>query len=194
MARILWQRVSALGFLLAASLGAQQPEPSTLGLEIRASFPESGLADAAGGGSVPGAGFRLVMEDDLADYFEGWRVRGAVGMDFWFWGNLTKLPGTSGRVTAGHLTGELVRMLRPGGDPVTLGPYMVMGLGIYEWSYDRNDPVLGSQEVKVGHAAGTFGFGWRTSKALDLEAKVLMGKLDPTTTAVAVMASAAWRF
>ena len=161
---------------------------------LRASFPESGLHDAVGGGTVPGLGASLVMEQDLAEHFEGWRARLALGGDFWFWGNLTQLPGTSGKVTAAHISGELVKMLRPGGDPVTLGPYLVVGAGLYEWSGTRVDPVLGKVDLKSGHMAGTFGFGWRLTRSLDGEVKVLMGKMDPATTAVAVMAAATLRF
>ncbi len=185
---------TAGGLLLASCLCAQQPEATTLGVQARVSWPESGLADAVGGGTAPGVGVSLVMEDDLGENFEGWRGRLGLGMDFWFWGNLTKLPGAAGKVSAGHITVEAVRMLRPGGDPATLGPYLVAGLGIYEWSWSRIDPVLGKVDVKAGHMAGTFGFGWRMTRSLDFEAKALMGKMDPTTTAVAIMAAATIRF
>lgn len=189
------RRISAfaLGLLLAPALAAQEAEATTLGLQLRGSFPASGLRDAVGGGDVPGVGFSLVMEDDLSQWFEGWRARLDVGGDFWFWGNLTSLPGTSGKVSAGHVTGEAVRMMRPGGDPVSLGPFLAVGLGIYEWNRSMDTPT-GKVDTHVGHAVGTVGFGWRMTKELDLEAKVLMGKLDPDTTAVAVMACATYRF
>jgi hypothetical protein len=180
--------------LLAAPLCAQQPEPATLGVQVRGSFPEAGLSDAVGGGAAPGLGVSLVMETDLLEHFEGWRARVALGMDFWFWGNLTKLPGSAGKASAGHISGELVRMLRPGGEPASLGPYLVVGAGLYEWSFTRNDPTLGTVDVKVGHMAGTFGFGWRLTSSLDAEAKVLMGKMDTDKTALAIMAAATWRF
>jgi hypothetical protein len=185
---------TAGGLLLASALCAQEAEPTTLGVQLRGSFPESGLADAVGGGNVPGLGVSLVMENDLEVYYPGWRYRVALGMDLWFWGNLTKLPGSAGKVSAGSLTVEAVRMLRPGGNPATLGPYLVGGLGIYEWSWSKMDPVLGKVDEKVGHMAGTAGFGWRLTPSLDFEIKALMGKMDPDTTAVAIMATATWRF
>lgn len=185
---------TAGGFLLASALLAQQAEPATLGLQVRGSFPESGLADAVGGGNAPGVGVSLLMENDLGEYYEGWRYRVALGMDFWFWGNLTKLPGSAGKVSAGHITAEAVKMLRPTSGTTTLGPYLVAGLGIYEWSWSKMDPVLGKVDQKAGHMAGTFGFGWRLNRSLDFEAKALMGKMDPDTTAVAIVAAATWRF
>ncbi|BDU71156.1 hypothetical protein [Mesoterricola silvestris] len=180
---------TAGGFLLASALWAQEAEPSTLGFQVRGSFPESGLADAVGGGNAPGVGVSLLMENDLADYYPGWRYRVGLGMDFWFWGNLTKLPGSAGKVSVGHLDVEAVRMLRPGG-----GPYLVAGVGIYQWGWSKTDPVLGKVDQKVGHAAGTFGFGYRMTRSLDFELKALMGKMDPDTTAVAIMAAATYRF
>ena len=179
------------GFLLASALWGQQVEPSTLGLQLRGSFPESGLGDAVGGGNAPGVGVSLVMENDLAEYYPGWRYRVALGMDFWFWGNLTKLPGAAGKVSVGHLSAEAVRMLRP---ERPTGPYLVAGVGIYEWSWSKSDPVLGKVDQKAGHAAGTFGFGYRWTRSLDFEVKALMGKMDPDTTAVAIMAAATYRF
>lgn len=186
--------VTAAGFLLATALCAQEPEPATLGFQVRASFPEAGLSAAEGGGQAPGLGLSVVMEEDLVQWYEGWRARMAVGTDIWFWGSVTSVPGASGKVTASHVSGELVRMLRPGGDPVSLGPYVLVGLGLYEWAWTKNDPVLGRVDERVGHGAGTLGFGWRLTKSMDAEAKVLMGKMDPTTTAVAFMAAVTWRF
>ncbi|WP_306597936.1 hypothetical protein [Geothrix sp. 21YS21S-2] len=179
------------GILLASALWGQEAEPSTLGLQLRGSFPESGLGDAVGGGNAPGVGISLVMENDLAEYYPGWRYRVALGMDFWFWGNLTKLPGSAGKVSVGHLSAEAVRMLRPASPK---GPYLVAGVGIYEWSWSKSDPVLGKVDQKAGHMAGTFGFGYRWTRSLDFEVKALMGKMDPDTTAVAIMAAATYRF
>lgn len=181
----------ASGFLLASALWGQQVEPSTLGLQLRGSFPESGLGDAVGGGNAPGVGISLVMENDLAEYYPGWRYRVALGMDFWFWGNLTKLPGAAGKVSVGHLSAEAVRMLRP---ERATGPYLVAGVGIYEWSWSKSDPVLGKVDQKAGHMAGTFGFGYRWTRSLDFEVKALMGKMDRDTTALAIMAAATYRF
>jgi len=181
----------APAFLLASGLWAQEAEPSTLGLQLRGSFPESGLADAVGGGNAPGVGVSLVMENDLAEYYPGWRYRVALGMDFWFWGNLTKVPGSAGKVSVGHLDAEAVRMLRP--TSVT-GPYVVAGVGIYAWSWSKTDPVLGKVDQKAAHAAGAFGFGYRMTRSLDVEVKALMGKMDPDVTAVAIMAAATYRF
>ena len=112
---------TAWGCLLACALAAQQAEPTTLAVEVRGSFPEAGLADASGGGSSPGGGVSLMLEQDLSENFEGWRARAALGMDYWFWGNFTKTPGSAGKVNAGHITGELVRMLRPTATSTTLG-------------------------------------------------------------------------
>jgi len=179
---------------LGTALAAQQPEPATLGVQARASFPQSGLSDAVGGGTAPGLGASLVAEMDLAQWFEGWRARLDLGMDVWFWGNLTQLPGKSGRVSAGHVSGELVRFLRPGGTPVTLGPYLTLGAGMYAWSGTRVDSTLGKVDMSSAHPAGILGCGWRMNKSLDLEVKVLMGKIDPQTTALAAMAAATWRF
>jgi hypothetical protein len=183
---------TALAILAATSLGAQQPEPTTLGIQVRAAFPSSGLSTAAGG-SLPGAGASLVMEDDLVEYFEGWRVRCDLGGDSWFLAKGKPSP-ASGKVSEGHVSGELVRMLRPGGDPVTLGPFLVVGLGIYEWSYHTDDPVLGVIHTRTGHVAGTLGFGWRMNQRLDIEAKVVGGMIDQNWDALAFMATATWRF
>jgi hypothetical protein len=189
------RRIAAIasGLLLGSVLVAQEAEPTTLGLQLRGSYPESGLRDSVGGGDVPGVGFSLVMEEDLAQWFEGWHARMDLGGDFWFWGNLTSMPGTSGKVTAGHVTGELVRMLRPGTGKVTLGPYLTMGVGVYEWNRSLDTPT-GKVDTHVGHGVGTLGFGMRLTPSFDLEAKVLMGKLDPDTTALAIMACGTYRF
>jgi len=181
------------GLFLATALGAQQPEPATLGLQLRGSLPLAGLSDAVGGNS-PGVGFSVVMEQDLVEHFEGWHARVDFGADSWFWSNVTKTPGAAGKVQAGHLMGEAVRMLRPGGDPVSMGPYMTLGLGLYAWDWSHTDPVLGKLDTKVIHGAGTFGFGWRYTKSLDFEAKLLAGKLAPATTAAALLVAATWRF
>jgi len=185
---------TAGAFLLASALAAQQPEPTTLGAQVRASLPESGLADAVGGGSAPGVGISLLMETDLAEHFEGLRARVGLGMDFWFWGNLTKLPGSAGKASAGHITGEVIKMLRPGDGAVAMGPYILAGVGIYEWSWSKNDPVAGKVDMKAGHMAGTMGFGWRYTRTLDFEVKALMGKMDPDTTALAIVAAVTARF
>ncbi|MDR3683620.1 MAG: hypothetical protein P4L11_07815 [Geothrix sp.] len=194
MAHPLKTLATAAALLLGGALWAQEPEPATLALEVRASFPEAGLSAAEGGGQAPGLGLSLVMENDLVEHFEGWRARFAVGGDLWFWGNVSKVPGANGKVTAMHATGELVRMLRPGGDPVSLGPYVLVGLGLYEWTWTKQDPVQGPVDERVGHGTGIVGFGWRLTKTTDAELKVLMGQMDATTTAVALMGSLSWRF
>ena len=190
------RRISGVAgcFLLASVLAAQIPEPTTLGVQVRGAFPEAGLANAAGGGRGPGAGFSVVMEDDLVEHFEGWHARADVGMDFWFWGQLTKSAGSTGRVSVAHVSGELVRMLRPGATPVALGPYFIAGVGFYEWSWQRNDSVAGWVDVRNGKMAASLGFGWRQTTALDFEAKVLAGQMDPSTSALAVVFAATWRF
>ena len=172
---------TAAGFLLAAALGAQQTEPSTLGLQARLTFPNPGL-----GGS-------LVMEDDFTDYITGVRGLLDLGADVWTWKGVARSAGGSGTVKALHLSAEFVRMLRPGGDPVTLGPYVSVGAGLYQWSF-YEDTTGGQVGRRAAHGGGTVGVGWRFTKSLDGEFKVLASNLDPGTSVVALMAMATWRF
>ena len=175
-----WRRTlaTAAGFLLAAALGAQQSEPTTLGVQARLTFP------------YPGLGGSLVMEDDFGDYFNGIRGRLDLGADVWAWKGVARSDAGSGTVKALHLGAEVVRMLRPGGDPVSLGPYVTLGAGLYQWSFTE-DGVGGR---RAAHGGGTVGVGWRFTKTLDGEFKVLASNLDPGTSVLALMAMATWRF
>ena len=169
---------TAAGLLLTAALGAQQTEPTTLGVQARLTFPSPGL-----GGS-------LVMEQDFTDNWVGVRGRLDLGADIWTWNAVARNGSGSGTVKALHLGAEVVRMLRPGGDTVSLGPYVTLGAGLYQWSF--NEDATGSR--RAGHGGGTVGVGWRFTKTLDGEFKVLASQLDPGTSVVALMAMATWRF
>jgi len=186
-----WTTVLAGGLLLAVSLRAQQYEPTTLGLQVRGSLPMGQLKEAVAGG-IPGLGASLVMEDDFLD---GYRGRVVLGADQWFKGNLDSVPGSKGGVFAAHLGIEGVRLLRPYEDYPLLGPFVVAGIAMYAWSVTREDTLLDTSTTRrVTHAAGTFGFGWRLTSHLDVELKVLAGRVDPDFTASALLAGATWRY
>jgi len=172
---------TAAGLLLTAALGAQQTEPATLGAQVRLTFPSPGL-----GGS-------LVMEEDFTDNWVGIRGRLDLGADLWTWKGVARNGNGSGTAKAMHLSGEMVKMLRPGGDPVTLGPYVTLGAGLYQWSFNE-DTATGQVGRRAGHGGGTVGVGWRFTRTLDGEFKVLASQLDPGTSVLALMAMATWRF
>jgi hypothetical protein len=175
--------------MLAAALRAQEFEPASLGVQLRASAPMSQLKDSVGSG-VPGLGLDLVMEQDFG---EGWRGRALLGADKWFKGDLNSLPGTKGGAFAAHLGVEAVYLLRPYGDYPLLGPFVLAGLGGYAWDVTRED-ASGRTDRRVAHVAGTVGAGWRLTGHLDVEIKALVGEVDPDFTAAAVMAGVTVRY
>jgi len=182
--------LSCLAF--APALRAQEYEPATLGIQVRGSVPLGDLKDAVGGFKKPGVGISVVMEED---FLEGYRGRIALGADDWFKGSLDTVSGSRGGVSAYHLTVEGVRLLRPYGDFPIRGPYVLAGLGFYQWTVSTENPAQNTSSTRrMGHAAVSFGFGWRASAHLDAELKVLAGRLDPGLTAAAVLAGVTWRY
>jgi hypothetical protein len=181
--------VMAGGLLLATALQAQEFEPSTLGLQVRASAPMGQLKDNVGDGN-PGLGVDLVAEQDFGD---GWRGRALFGADQWFKGNLGGVPGTKGGAFAAHLGVEAALLLRPYGDWPLLGPYVLAGLGGYAWDVTRED-ANGKTDRRVIHAGATVGAGWRVSGHMDVEIKGLFGEVDPDFNAAALMAGVTFRY
>lgn len=177
---------------LGPALRAQEYEPATLGIQVRGSMPLGDLRDAVGGFKRPGVGLSIVMEDD---FLEGYRGRVALGGDDWFKGSLDTVAGSRGGVSAYHITVEAARLLRPYGDFPILGPYVLAGLGFYQWSVVTENTALNTSSTRrVGHAAVSFGFGWRYTAHLDAELKVLAGRVDPGFTAGAFLAGVTWRY
>jgi hypothetical protein len=185
---------SALFLTLFSCLAwAQDPEASSLGLQLMASFPEAGLADAVGnsGLKLPGLGANLVVEMDLT---EGYRVRGVMGGDRWDTGDWSGRPGIEGKVSDFHLGLEGVMMLRPDESP-SWGPYIVGGISGYAWSVDSHDKTSGvSSTRRILHVAGTFGIGFRLAKCLDVELRGLGGGIDPGLFAAAVQLGVTYRY
>ena len=111
-----------VGLLVGAGLWAQQPEPTTLGLQVRMDLPMGDLRDAVGGSVKPGFGGSLMMEEDFLD---GYRGRLGLGSDMWLKGKWLDKPGVEGSVRVIHLSVECVRMLRTDADAPLVGPYVL---------------------------------------------------------------------
>lgn len=182
------RRILVCCFALSAALGAQDLEPSALGIQGRLSIPEGSFRDALGGLKGPGLGLSLYGQMDLG---EGWRARVALGSDLWTKGG--GLPGEDREIRAFHASMEAVYVLRDEGPHPVLGPYVVAGVGAYAWSLGAD--ITGTGETRrVTHAAGTVGFGWRIARNLELEARFLGGRIDPGLTAAIVMGAVNLRF
>ena len=175
--------------LLSAVLSARAAEPATLGLQVRASIPEGDLRDALGGFRYPGVGLSLVAEQDFELPV---RVRLALGADRWPRKSGTLLA-TDARAYAYHLTLEGVYLLRPdeGDAAVVLGPYLVAGLSACAWNLEYGGS---AGTFRALHAAGSFGFGWRVTRSLDVELKAFAGPMDAGRTAASLACAATFRF
>ena len=180
----------AAGLALALPLGAQQYEPTIVGVTGRLSQPEGDLKDATGGFGKPGFGFGVFMEEDFLD---GYRGRLGLGTDMWFKGNWVGKPGVTGGVTSATLYAEGVKMLRPDADPPLLGPYVLAGVGLTAWSLTTEAAGV-TTTSRATHVTGTFGFGWRFAEKFDVEIKILYGKVNTDFTAGALMAGVNYRF
>ncbi len=180
-------RALPLVVLLASSLGAQDPESATIGVQARISHPEAGLRDLVGGGiEIPGVGLSLVAEFDMT---EGYRLRVDFGGDRW-----SGHSGVDSKVFAYHLGVEGVMMLRPDDEP-SWGPYILAGLGGYAWSVGETDAITGgTNNRRIMHVAGTVGIGFRLARTLDVELKALGGRIDPKLFAAAVMLGVTFRY
>jgi len=186
-------RSALLLAFLSCLARAQDPEASSLGLQVRASLPEAGLAEVVGSSGIkpPGLGASLVVEVDLT---EGYRVRGVMGGDRWDTGDWSARPGIEGNVSDFHLGLEGVMMLRPDESP-SWGPYIVGGIAGYAWSVGSHDKVSGvSTTRRILHVAGTFGIGFRLAKSLDIELRGLGGRIDPDLFAAAVQLGVTYRY
>lgn len=186
-------RSALLLVLLSGLAWAQDPEASSLGLQLMASFPEAGLAEVVGSSGIklPGLGANLIAEMDLS---EGFRVRGLMGGDRWDTGDWSGRPGIEGNVSDFHIGLEGVMMLRPDESP-SWGPYIVAGISGYAWSVGSRDTSSGASDTeRVFHVAGTFGFGFRLAKCLDVELRGLGGRIDPTLFAAAIQVGVTYRY
>ena len=186
-------RIALLLALPATLALAQDPEAASLGLQVRASLPEAGLADVVGssGLKLPGLGASLVVEVDLT---EGYRVRGVMGGDRWDTGDWSGRPGIQGQVSDFHLGLEGVLLLRPDESP-SWGPYLVGGLGGYAWSVGSRDKTSGiSSTRRILHVAASFGIGFRLAKSLDVELRGLGGRIDPNLFAAAIQLGLTYRY
>jgi hypothetical protein len=178
---------------LAMPLAAQEIEPPTLGLQIRGSIPQAGLAEVVGdsGLSLPGLGASLVVEVDLE---EGYRARVVMGGDRWDSGDWSGRPGIEGKVSDFHLGVEGVWMLRSDESP-SWGPYLVAGLAGYVWSVGSRETATGVTSTRrILHAAGTFGIGFRLARSLDVELRALGGRIDPDLFGAAIQLGVTYRF
>ena len=178
-----------LSLLLALPGQAQVLEPSMLGLQGRISIPEGSMRDALGGLRIPGFGASLFAELDLGDSLH---ARGSLGTDIWPQGK-GNLSSDDRQIQAVHLGGEVLYFLRDTGELELRGPYVTGGLAGYAWSLGKD--VTGNGAKRRGlHAAATLGIGWRLSRHLDAEVKVLAGKIDPGLDALALMGCLNYRF
>jgi hypothetical protein len=181
-------RTLPLAALLSISLAAQDAEPATIGVQARFSKAEAGLKDVAGS-SQPGLGVSLVAE---IDYTEGFRARLDIGYDLWQKGGLGSDPGDENSVAAFHIGVEGVMMLNP--DELR-GPYVLAGLGGYAWNVQEQDTSTGLMtKSRASRLAGTLGLGFRMAKHLDLELKILAGKIETQRTAAALQFGVTYRF
>jgi hypothetical protein len=173
-------------------LAAQEYEPATLGAQVRVSVPEGDLKSAVGGVAKPGLGASVEWEEDFLD---GIRGRVGLGIDNWFKGDWEDRPGMKGGLSATHLTVTVVRMLRPDADPPLTGPYVLGGVGLTAWSLTSEDSLAGTKVTrKATHMSFVLGAGWRIARGMDVEFKVLTGKVEPDFTATAVMGGVTFRF
>jgi len=177
-----------LPLLLACALGAQ--EPSTFGIQLRLSSPSDNLKDTVGG--KMGWGGSMGVE---SDYEDGWKGRVLLGYDAWGPGNAADQSGLRGKVTAGHISAEGVRMLGPEGTRGFTGPYVFLGVGAYGWGVTQTLPSSGGSETRrVAHIAGSAGLGYRFGPHADLEAKVTSGRVDTKYNATFLSLGATYRF
>lgn len=179
-----------LAALLAFRLAAQGAEPASIGFQARISKAEAGLKDVTGS-SLPGLGASLVAE---VDYTEGFRARLDIGYDLWQKGDLGSRPGIEGSVSAFHVGVEGVMMLNPDETP-SYGPYVLAGIGGYAWNAEERDKATSVTTRRRGtHAAGTLGMGYRLTNSLDVELKILAGKIVSDLTATAIQLGVTYRF
>jgi hypothetical protein len=176
--------------LLLSAIALSAQEPTTVGLNFRGSRPADNLKDMVGG--KVGWGVSLDAESEL---YEAWNARLAIGFDTWGPGNALDQSGVRGKVTVGHISLEGVRMLGPEGRTGYLGPYFVFGLGAYGWNASSSDPANAIAITRrVLHLGGSVGLGYRFSKSLDAELRVLGGKVDPQFTASALSFGLTFRY
>lgn len=176
--------------LLFSALALAAQEPTSVGFNVRASKPSDNLKDAVGGKA--GWGVTLDAESEL---HEAWRARLALGYDSWGPGSAADLSGLRGKVTVGHVSLEGIRMLGPEGRGAWLGPYLLVGVGAYGWNVNSTDPADDlSVTRRLIHLGGSLGLGYRFSRSIDAEVRVLGGKVDPQFTAAAMSFGLTFRY
>jgi Outer membrane protein beta-barrel domain len=177
-----------LPFLIAVALGAQ--EPSTMGVQIRASAPSENLKDSVGG--KLGFGASLGVESDFEG---GWKGRLILGYDAWGPGSAADQSGYRGKAGVSHLSAEAVRMLGPEGAKGFSGPFVFLGVGAYGWNITQTDPAYGiSLTHRVIHVGGSAGFGYRIGTQVDLELRVSASRVDPQFMASFLSLGVTYRF
>ena len=162
-----------LPLLIVSALVAQ--EPSTVGIQLRASAPSENLKDSVGG--KLGFGATLGVESDFED---GWKGRLLLGYDAWGPGDAADQSGYRGKAGVSHLSAEAVRMLGPEGAKGFTGPFVFLGLGAYGWNVTMSDPAYGVAATRrVVHLGGSAGFGFRIGTQVDLELRISASRVDP---------------
>ena len=171
--------------LLALPLAAQEwPGPDTIGVQVRVSQPGGDLSDATSS-NTPGVGASLLAE---LHFDSTVCARLNMGADDW------SRPGASGdrSVRSFQLGGEALWFLVEDRDDWLKGPYLVGGIHMVNWSLGASASGTGST-LRVTHAAYTAGIGYRLSRHLDAEVKVLAGVASPTVNAAAVQVAVSYR-
>jgi hypothetical protein len=171
-------------FLTLPLAAEEWPGPDTIGFQARVSKPLADLSDAVGS-PAPGIGASLQVELHFDSTICG---RVDLGADDW-----SKLGGSSARsVRALHLGGEVVYFLIEDRDTLLRGPYLTAGLQAVYWSLGANASGTGTSLDTV-HPGYTAGFGYRVSRRVDLELKVMASPMTSNQTAGAVMACVTFR-
>lgn len=177
-----------LPFFFVFALGAQ--EPTTLGIQVRASSPSENLKDAVGG--KLGFGASLGVESDFEN---GWKGRIILGYDSWGPGNAADQSGIRGKAGVSHLSAEAVRMLGPEGVKGFSGPYLFLGAGAYGWNVTATDPAYGISVIRrVVHVGGSAGFGYRIGTQVDVELRISASRVDPQFMASFFSLGVTYRF
>jgi len=170
-----WFVLSAL--FLALPLSAQWPGQDLLGVQGRLSFPGGELAQAVGT-LTPGLGLSVQTELHFEDKL---CARLGMGLDSWFH------PGKGNRSVAAYdVAGEVLYFLRNDDQDFLNGPYLVAGLSGITWALSAGASNTGSPERSI-HAGITGGFGYRLTRHLDCELKIMASQVNPGFTANATI-------
>ena len=170
--------------LLTLPALAEWPEADALGVQVRLNLPGGALSEATGN-RLPGVGVSLMAELHFESQFCG---RLLMGADDW-----PQIGTGSRRVRSYQLGGEAVYFLQDPGEASFAGPYLVAGAAGTAWTIGA-DARKAKVPLRVMHVAFTAGFGYRLTRHLDLEVKLLAGVVDPDFTANAIQFGATYRF